>query len=490
MIWIALLALTGLAATAGYLSGRRAAGSPGAPAWVPRDHEFAIELVRRANRALAGVVVSTGGTLSSSTHPRGVPRAVVERCGAVARLVLADGRPQVVRQDGVVVAAGGGVVAAALAFDDDAPGHQVDRAVGDLQVLTAELEAAGSARLDTSPAGGRWDDDEAKLTVHETVAGAAGALVERIRRTTGRPTALAIRDDLAGDVRVLAVSTGSDRRLVGTSALPGSAAARAVGGDAPVPAASGAELFGTDLADRRRFRSGGLVFPVHDGREGVGALIVFGAPAALPPDLRSQIHRLLEIAAPRLAHLRDVHVREVRVRTDELTGLPNRRGLERAMAGAAVGQASLLLLDVDHFKRLNDTHGHVAGDAGLRHLGSVLRRGLREGDVAARIGGEEFALWLPDTALEAALEVAERVRSAVEATPLRWQGAEIPMTCSVGVSTYPEIVGAVVSLYPAADAALYRAKRGGRNRVTVAYRGEHAVSADPDEDAARPAGLY
>jgi diguanylate cyclase (GGDEF)-like protein len=314
------------------------------------------------------------------------------------------------------------------------------------------------------------------------VAGAAGALCQLIQKVTGRPIALALRDDLAGALRVVAVSVGTDRRLVGTSALPGSAVMRAAGGDAPVPAASGAELFGTALADRRRDVNAGLAFPVHDGREGIGVLVVFGEPAALAPDLRSGVHRLLTTAAPRVAHLRDVHVREVRARTDELTGLPNRRGLERAMAGAAVAQASLLMVDVDHFKRLNDAHGHVAGDAALRHLAMLLRRGLREGDLAARVGGEEFALWLPDSGLAAALEVGERIRSAVETTPLRWQGREVPMTCSVGVATFPDIVGALASLYAAADAALYRAKRAGRNRVVAAHRGETS----PEEPPGKP----
>jgi diguanylate cyclase (GGDEF)-like protein len=130
--------------------------------------------------------------------------------------------------------------------------------------------------------------------------------------------------------------------------------------------------------------------------------------------------------------------------------------------------AALLVLDLDFFKRLNDTHGHLAGDAALRHVAVVLRRALRDADIATRIGGEEFALWLPDTPAAAGLEVAERVRVAVEQTPVVWQGKPISMTGSIGVATYPETTPDRLNLYAAADAALYRAKQGGRNRVELA----------------------
>jgi diguanylate cyclase (GGDEF)-like protein len=123
---------------------------------------------------------------------------------------------------------------------------------------------------------------------------------------------------------------------------------------------------------------------------------------------------------------------------------------------------------VDRFKSLNDTHGHEAGDAALRHLAKLLRRGLRERDIAARMGGEEFALWLPETALGEAEEVAERIRFAIESTPLPWKGRGIGFTCSIGVAAVPDITGEVENLYGAADTALYRAKDAGRNRVVVA----------------------
>ena len=151
--------------------------------------------------------------------------------------------------------------------------------------------------------------------------------------------------------------------------------------------------------------------------------------------------------------------------TDELTGLPNRRALERAMTGVRVGPASLLMVDIDRFKQLNDGFGHAAGDAALKHLAWIFRGALRDGDVAARIGGEEFALWLADTPLGTAVEIAERIREATANAKLSWAGSEFSMTCSIGVANVPDTVGEVANLRSAADAALYRAKGApGRGR--------------------------
>jgi diguanylate cyclase (GGDEF)-like protein len=185
---------------------------------------------------------------------------------------------------------------------------------------------------------------------------------------------------------------------------------------------------------------------------------------------------MLGLAAPRLSHLQALHVQETRARTDELTGLPNRRGLQESMAVWRGAQAALLILDLDHFKQVNDTFGHVAGDAALKHVALVLLRTLRDADVAARIGGEEFALWLPDTPAAAGLEVAERVRAAVGGTPLPWQGRPIALTCSIGLATMPDSTPERANLYPTADAALYRAKQGGRNRVEIAPPSMEAVT--------------
>jgi diguanylate cyclase (GGDEF)-like protein len=125
------------------------------------------------------------------------------------------------------------------------------------------------------------------------------------------------------------------------------------------------------------------------------------------------------------------------------------------------------MLDLDHFKRLNDTRGHQAGDEVLRQTAHTLREQQRRYDTVARYGGEEFALVAPGLTVEDALATGERIRAAIEAN-----GAGV--TASVGVATYPDQAGSGESLVAAADAALYRSKDAGRNRVSVAR--EHVVS--------------
>jgi len=161
---------------------------------------------------------------------------------------------------------------------------------------------------------------------------------------------------------------------------------------------------------------------------------------------------------------------------DPLTGLFNRRYLERRLTeefsrARRHGQPlALLLLDVDHFKRINDTHGHAVGDAVLRDLGARLLGGVRAHDVVARYGGEEFTVIAPATRLAEALRLAERLRRIVAAQPLTLRddaGAEsgIRYTTSVGVAELDASMKDEAALFAAADAALYRAKRDGRDRI-------------------------
>lgn len=126
---------------------------------------------------------------------------------------------------------------------------------------------------------------------------------------------------------------------------------------------------------------------------------------------------------------------------------------------------ALVMLDLDDFKRINDRFGHAVGDQVLRQVGQVLTRNARTVDVVCRYGGEEMAVILPETALEEAVQVAERLRQAVA----HWRDErDTPITVSAGVAVYPDHVGQADGLIAAADAALYRAKRAGKNRVAVA----------------------
>ena len=160
--------------------------------------------------------------------------------------------------------------------------------------------------------------------------------------------------------------------------------------------------------------------------------------------------------------------------TDPLTGLWNyrylreslRREVERASRFGRM--LAVLVLDLDHFKGVNDTHGHAAGDAVLGEFARRIRVGLREVDVAFRQGGEEFVVLLPETDAYGGAIVAERLGAAVRDRPVTIDGLQIPISVSVGVAVYPEHGENSPQVLAAADRALYAAKNAGRDRVVVA----------------------
>lgn len=158
--------------------------------------------------------------------------------------------------------------------------------------------------------------------------------------------------------------------------------------------------------------------------------------------------------------------------TDDLTGLNNRRQYLRRSAEILVGAdrtgnpVSVLLMDLDHFKRINDSFGHETGDAALRAVAGVLHRELRATDLAARYGGEEFAVTLPDSDPERGRTVAERIRRAIEGMSIPGAPAGLGATVTIGIAVRTGGED-LESLLRAADSALYRGKDAGRNRVAV-----------------------
>lgn len=159
---------------------------------------------------------------------------------------------------------------------------------------------------------------------------------------------------------------------------------------------------------------------------------------------------------------------------DQLTGMLNRRELDRILAEESeraqrFGHSlALVMVDIDHFKSVNDTHGHPAGDAVLRRVAQRLSTQLRTVDRIARYGGEEFALVLVQTDRRAALEVAARIVAAVASQPVTIDGGlELPLTVSAGLAVLPADAKHVEQLIGSADRALYAAKKGGRNRVVA-----------------------
>jgi len=192
-------------------------------------------------------------------------------------------------------------------------------------------------------------------------------------------------------------------------------------------------------------------------------------------------------AAPVLANLKTIAIAENRASTDALTGLPNRRAMNdtikrmAAHAGRSGEPLSAIAFDLDHFKTVNDRYGHEIGDAALSSVGECLRENLRVSDFAARIGGEEFLVLAPDTDVDGALVLAEKLREALmrEEIPQLMQ----PLTASFGVASIPLHAGAAELLLRRADRACYLAKDRGRNRVQVA-----ALDDQPDYSMPRSPG--
>jgi len=160
---------------------------------------------------------------------------------------------------------------------------------------------------------------------------------------------------------------------------------------------------------------------------------------------------------------------------DPLTGLFNHRGIHRRLAGEALrtqqsdSQLSLVMIDLDDFKVLNDTYGHVAGDSVLRQVSDAIRAVLRHADLAGRVGGDELLLVLPNTGPEGALQFGERIRTALASRPyLTPEGVSIPVYLSLGVATMPDDAQSVGELIEVADANLYSSKEHGGNRITGA----------------------
>jgi diguanylate cyclase (GGDEF)-like protein len=157
--------------------------------------------------------------------------------------------------------------------------------------------------------------------------------------------------------------------------------------------------------------------------------------------------------------------------TDNLTSLLNKASITRILSEEMVkriryrGRCSILLFDIDDFKRLNDRYGHLVGDRALQSVGGIIHRSLRKQDRAGRFGGEEFLAILPETGLKGAMAVAERIRRDIEEGTRPEIGVEDAVTVSAGVATYPG--GPVEELLENADRALYRAKARGKNRVEV-----------------------
>ena len=212
--------------------------------------------------------------------------------------------------------------------------------------------------------------------------------------------------------------------------------------------------------------------PLQVGQTPIAVVTIWTGEEAFQPDAVATLEALAPFAALQFQHAQAYGQLRQRAEHDRLTGLLNRQAFDHEIAGEAARfqryqrPFALLMLDLDHFKAVNDRYGHPVGDAVLAHVGETISKTLREVDVAARYGGEEFAIILPETDLHTAEEIAERLRVAIAGSPARTTAGALPITVSIGVSSCPEKASDVDSLIRTADAALYVSKRNGRNRVT------------------------
>jgi len=214
-----------------------------------------------------------------------------------------------------------------------------------------------------------------------------------------------------------------------------------------------------------------IAFPLRVGSSDFGSLIISGEPFDA-----GQVETAASLVAQVVVALENERLHRVVERqalVDSLTGLANRRSLEDtlriqlARAERFGEEISLVLADLDDFKRVNDRYGHPAGDEVLRAFAGALTGTARVMDVAGRWGGEEFALVLPATDAPGAARLAERARAAIESESLETEEGRVAVTASFGVASFPEC-RELRELIAAADSALYAAKRDGKNRVVIA----------------------
>ncbi len=222
--------------------------------------------------------------------------------------------------------------------------------------------------------------------------------------------------------------------------------------------------------------------PLLVGGEVIGSVLV--SPGRPPtPEEDATVRQTVAQVAPMLANLRNLALAEFRANSDALTGLPNKRAtddtLKRmvAYASRSLSPLSAIMLDLDHFKQINDRYGHGRGDEVLAAVGLAISECLRTSDFAGRFGGEEFLILLPDTTASAALAVGERIRAAIATIAL--PGLDRDITASLGIADLLEHAGTVEGLIREADRALYTAKAEGRNRTVLAV-----ASGSEDEPAA------
>jgi diguanylate cyclase (GGDEF)-like protein len=373
-------------------------------------------------------------------------------------------------------AAGRGPVAVYGTAGQAAKSRTKGRRTGDL--AAARLDLAARLKLFQRVLRDKVERREALVDLIRAVnttlepAKIAELVVERAAAWVPAPCWAVVTSDQSGQLSVLA-----DR---GLDAAMGSA----LFGIAAWVMERGEEFTTADLASDNRVsdQSGASVvaFPLSSRGRRVGALIGLDrAPSSREPKLGAPlldaVHVLLEpagVALDNALHLKRIEALSV---TDDLTRLYNSRYLNNVLrretkrASRSGRPLSLLFIDLDGFKSINDSHGHLCGSRALVEAAAVIRGSARETDIVARFGGDEFALVLPDTGGEGAFAVGERIRERLAAHRfLMREGLSLHLTASVGVATLPDVAASAEELVQAADSAMYQVKDRGKNGIQAA----------------------
>jgi diguanylate cyclase (GGDEF)-like protein len=459
---LALILLALGAGALGWLLGRRLPHrrmrSGVAPHLLP---DPALEWLRRANRAI-GVWITE---LDPNEEGPRAERIIEPERLSVAQIVAVDRRLERARdqeQSGVERLEGGTLVfhaqagaAVGLLLADQPETLRLDGVEDDLRRLLD-----GVRRKPQILALAQAQSQEASL---ESVGSVGLRLAYQLERTLDAQVVVASVE--SSGVRVIGVSGRGDRRLLDSFVHPESELARVALGTLE-PGLSVGDPLGGVVADRRSRPTAVLLEPMKSGGKLVGAVAIW-VPAGKEPvgNTRAELMEAIGNAGPRIAKALEADQHKRAATVDPLTGLHNRRGFDEAFTLISAKQGALVYADIDRFKNLNDTLGHPAGDAALVHFARIIREQIRTWDVAGRIGGEEFAVWLPETGLDLGARIAERIRVKLATTAWDWRGRAWPLSASFGVAACPETSRSLDNLPAQADSALYVAKRSGRNRV-------------------------
>lgn len=464
---VGLILMVLVAGVTGWLLGRRyrpsRMGDAVAPHLLP---DPALEWLRRAHRAF-GVWITE---LDPGEEGPKAERIVEPERLSVAQIVAVDRRLERARdqeQSGVERLEGGMLVfhaqagaAVGLLLPEGSEATALAVVEDDLRRL---LE--GVRRRPQIIALTQAQSQEASL---ESVGSVGLRLAYQLERTLDAQIVVAAVD--TSGVRVIGVSGRGDRRLLDSFLPPESELARVADGSLD-SLVSSAEPLGGAVPDRRNRPGSVLLLPMKREHRAIGAVAIWLSGGREPVGAaRAELMEALDNAAPRIARALLADQAKHAATVDPLTGLHNRRGFDEAFRLISAREGALVYADLDRFKNLNDTLGHPAGDAALVHFARIIREQIRTDDVAGRIGGEEFAVWLPDAGLDLGAKIAERIRIKLASTAWDWRGRQWPLSASFGVAACPETSSSLDNLPAQADSALYAAKNSGRNRVEKAGR--------------------